>query len=219
MLKRTVFAIGDIHGEMRRLDALLARLDALNKDASLVFMGDYMDRGGDSREVIERLVDIKQARPDTVFLMGNHEAALLHFASTGDHEYLRLLRSVGFQATLDSYGAAAGFKGLDFMPVEHREFLTSLSRWHRVPGYVFFHAPMPYGADPSQASPTELETLLGNRTISADGWAASGETLIFGHMPLETPLVLPGIIGIDTGCGRGGVLTALELPEVRFHHA
>lgn len=214
-----IFAIGDIHGQSGELDALLARLDALDPAAGLVFMGDYIDRGGHTREVIERLLALRRIRPDSVFLMGNHEAALLHFAATGDHESLRLLRAVGFQATLDSYGATAGFRGLNFMPEAHAEFLHELSPWHRHGSHIFFHAPMPAGADPSQADPARLETMLGNRAIDTAGWAASGETLVFGHVPLETPLVLPGLIGIDTGAGRGGVLTALELPELRFHHA
>jgi serine/threonine protein phosphatase 1 len=218
-MERTLFAIGDIHGEVGRLDALLARLDALNPSAGLVFMGDYIDRGVGSREVIERLLAIRAARPGTVFLTGNHEALLLHYAATGDHETLRLMRAIGFQATLDSYGAEAGFRGLSFMPEAHAEFLHELSRWHRWGDYVFFHAPLPVGADPLRASVPELESMLGNRTIDARGWAGRGETLVFGHMPLETPLVLPGLIGIDTGCGRGGFLTALELPDRRFHHA
>ncbi|MFP5238421.1 MAG: metallophosphoesterase [Acidobacteriota bacterium] len=215
----TIFAVGDIHGRADKLDALLGRLQGLAPEARYVFLGDYIDRGGQTRRVLERLLAFKARRPDTVFLMGNHEAALLRYAASQDPEELRLLRATGFQATLDSYGAGPGFQGLDFMPESHRDFLLGLERWSRLGGYVFFHAPMPHGTDPGQAGPVELEALLSNRTPDPEGWAASGETLVFGHMPLETPLVAPGLIGLDTGAGSGRVLTALELPELRFHHA
>ena len=218
-LKRPIFAVGDIHGQADKLGSLLNRLAGLKPEARYVFLGDYLDRGRQSREVLERLLALKAERPDTVFLMGNHEAALLRYEATRDAQELRLLRSVGFQATLDSYGADPGFQGLGFMPAGHRDFLKGLGRWHRQDGYVFFHAPLPAGADPDAASPVELEALLGNRRPDPEGWAASGQTLVFGHVPLETPLVAPGLIGLDTGAGSGRVLTALELPELRFHHA
>lgn len=214
-----LFAIGDVHGHLDRLDPLLARLAALDPAARLVFMGDYIDRGAQSRQVIERLLEIQRARPDTVFLLGNHEEALLRYGATQDPEDLRSLRGMGFEATLESYGSRSGASGLAFMPEEHRTFLLGLSRWFRMPGHVFFHAPLPYGVDPGKADVHALEGLLANREIDREGWARSGETQVFGHIPFEAPLVAPGLIGIDTGAGHGRVLTALELPEVRFHHA
>lgn len=215
---QTIFAIGDIHGNADKLDLLLARLAGLDPDSLLVFLGDYIDRGAQSRQVLDRLLKLRRRRPDTVFLMGNHEAILLRYLATNDPEDLRLLRSIGFQATLDSYRASAGFKGLDFMPAEHQDFLKSLKRWHQLGGYVFFHAPLPAGVDQSKTVFSELETMLDNRMIDSDGWKQRGETLVFGHVPLETPLVAPGLIGIDTGTGSGRTLTAVELPAVRFHH-
>lgn len=74
---RTIFAIGDIHGQADKLDALLGRLAGLDAAARLVFLGDYIDRGPHSRQVVDRLLALRRERPDTVFLMGNHEAALL----------------------------------------------------------------------------------------------------------------------------------------------
>jgi serine/threonine protein phosphatase 1 len=216
---RRIFAIGDIHGRLDSLTALLGRLDALDPTARLIFMGDYLDRGPQASQVIDCLLSLRLSRPDAVFLMGNHEAAAARYAKSKDPEDLRLLRSMGFQATLDSYGVSPGATGLDFMPGEHREFLRGLHRWHREPGYVFFHAPLWRRADPEVASPRALEDMLFNRTIDRDGWATGGETLVFGHVPFETPLAAPGLLGIDTGAGSGRLLTAVELPEVRFHHA
>lgn len=218
-MQQTIFAIGDIHGQADSLDRLLARLERHEGAARFVFLGDYIDRGPDSRQVVERLVALGQARPDSVFLMGNHEAALLRLDRTRSPEDLRFLRAIGYQATLDSYAAPAGTTGPDFMPPEHQAFFRNLAPVRRIGAYVFFHAPLALDASPETADPQTLETLLGGRTIDAAGWAQSGHTLVFGHVPLASPLAAPGLVGIDTGAGRGGLLTAVELPALRFHHA
>lgn len=218
-MRQTIFAIGDIHGQADNLERLLDRLERHDGSARFVFLGDYIDRGPDTRRVVDRLLALGQARPDSVFLMGNHEAALMRLERTRSPEELRFLRAIGFQATLDSYAAPAGTTGLDVMPPEHQAFFRGLEPIRRIGPYVFFHAPLPADASPETADPLTLDGLLGNRTINASGWAQSGRTLVFGHMPLASPLVAPGLIGIDTGAGRGGLLTAVELPAGRFHHA
>ncbi|MDR3641945.1 MAG: metallophosphoesterase [Humidesulfovibrio sp.] len=214
---RRIFAFGDIHGRRDQLAALLGRLTALDPEARLVFLGDYIDRGGQSRQVVEELLILKGRRPDTVFLMGNHEVALRRFTHSCSPDDLREMRGLGFQATLDSYCASPGACGIGFMPETHREFFASLTRWLVTPRYVFCHSPIAHGADPDQADDFTLDGLLSSRVVDTAGWAAGGRTLVFGHVPLETPLVAPGLIGVDTGAGH--VLTALELPDVRFHHA
>lgn len=218
-MNQTIFAIGDIHGHANRLSALLGRLDGLDPAARLVFLGDYIDRGPRTRQVVDRLLDLRAKRPDTVFLMGNHEAALARYDASHSPEDLRLLRGFGFQATLDSYESAPGVTGLDFMPEDHRQFFRGLDRWFRHGPYTFFHAPLPYGTDPDAADAQALEYLLSNRTLPDDDYAQNGKTLVFGHIPLRTPLLAPGLVGVDTGAGWGAVLTAVELPTLRFHHA
>jgi Calcineurin-like phosphoesterase. len=214
---RRIFAFGDIHGRMDKLGALLGRLTVLDPGAQLVFLGDYIDRGAESRLVVDTLLELQAKRPDTVFLMGNHEAALLRYALSCSPEDLRLLRGMGFQATLDSYGCSPGADGIAFMPAAHRTFFEGLARWFVTPRYVFCHSPIAFGADPDKADIFALDGLLSSRRMDAAGWAASGRTLVFGHVPSETPLVAPGLIGVDTGAGH--MLTAVELPDVRFHHA
>lgn len=217
---RRIFAFGDIHGRRDHLAALLGRLTAMDPDALLVFLGDYIDRGGQSRQVIDELLALRDKRPDTVFLMGNHEAALARFAASCSPDDLREMRALGFQATLDSYGASPGTCGTAFMPPEHRDFFAGLTRWFSAGPFVFCHSPIACGVDPDTADEVGLDGLLSGRGVDtpgwAEAWAASGKTLIFGHVPLESPLVAPGLIGVDTGAG---VLTAVELPDVRFHHA
>lgn len=214
---RTLFAIGDIHGRLDRMQALLGRLLTLDAAARLVFLGDYIDRGPDSRRVVDALLALRAERPDTVFLLGNHEAALLRYAASCAPEDLRLLRAMGFEATLDSYACRPGPGGLDFLPAAHREFFAGLRRRHVEGPYVFCHAPIAPDADPDAADVFELDRLLSGRLVDAEGWAKSGRTLVFGHLPFATPLVAPGLIGVDTGAGAA--LTAVELPELRFHHA
>lgn len=215
VLDRTIFAIGDIHGRLDSMQALLGRLLTLDPGAQLVFLGDYIDRGPQSREVVDALIALKAERPDTVLLMGNHEAVLLRYAESCSPEDLRLLRAMGFEATLDSYACRPGSGGIAFMPPEHQAFFAGLSRWYAAGSYVFCHAPIAADADPDAADAFELDSMLSSRLLDAEGWVKSGRTLVFGHLPCATPLVAPGLIGVDTGA----VLTALELPELRFHHA
>lgn len=212
-----IFAVGDVHGRLDKLTVLLGRL-ALEPADRLVFLGDYLNRGTEAGQVLDRLLALRAERPDTVFLRGNHEQEVLRYGVTQDPEDLRRLREIGFQATLDSYQCSS-FCGLDFMPVEHEEFLVNLLPCWESGDWVFFHAPLTYGRNPGEAAPGELENLLSGRELDGPGWAASGRTLIFGHIPLETPLVAPGLIGIDTGAGYGHLLTAVELPALRFFHA
>lgn len=212
-----LFAVGDVHGRLDKLETLLGRLPLAPADR-LVFLGDYLNRGAAASQVLERLLALREERPDTVFLKGNHEQAVLRYGRTQDPEDLRLLRGLGFQATLDSYRCSS-FCGLDFMPQEHEDFLEALLPWWEHGPWTFFHAPLAFGRDPGAATPDELENLLSARELDGPGWAGSGRTLVFGHVPLETPLLAPGLVGIDTGAGHGHLLTAVELPALRFFHA
>lgn len=212
-----IIAVGDIHGHADALDALLRRLDPAPGLDTLVFLGDYLNRGPDSRAVVERLADLWRTMPGAVFLEGNHERALMEYARTGDPELLRLLRYMGVEATLDSYGASArDLPELAFMPPEHRAFLQGLKLFHRQGGYLFVHAGVPVGRAPEDCGPTALQTM---HTDALAAEPAEGETLVFGHTAMASPLVAPGRIGLDTGPHKGNMLTAVELPALVFHHA
>ena len=213
-----IFAIGDIHGHADALDALLARLSPDPDQDALIFLGDYINRGPDSRRVLDRLVALEHEMADTVFLEGNHEWALLDYALTGDLDSLRLLRTMDVEATLASYGDSPvrSLRDLSFLPPEHRDFLERLHPFHRRGGYLFVHAGVVPGQAAEDSSPDKLQTA---RSLFLSSPAEEGETVVFGHTSLATPLVAPGRIGIDTGCGKGNLLTALELPARIFHHA
>ena len=156
---KRILVVGDVHGQRDKLAVLLDRLGPDPEQDRLVFLGDYLDRGPQSRQVLDLLLEVAREHPRAVFLLGNHEAALVRYEASRDPEDLRRLRRLGFEATLESYGVLPGL-GLDFMPPEHRDFLFGLRRIWRGEGLVCFHAPLAFGADPEAAGEEALEDLL-----------------------------------------------------------
>jgi len=212
-----IFAVGDIHGSLGKLGELFSRL-SFEKQDTLVFLGDYINRGPDSRGVIDFILDLRTRHADTVCLLGNHEHLLLEYARTVDTEHLHSLRRLGVEATLRSYGDApvSSLRDLSFMPREHIEFLENLRPFHKQAGYLFLHSGL---REESSLEACELDELLAVRgTFLSDPWKGA-ETVVFGHTSFLTPLVAGGKIGIDTGAVQGNLLTAVELPLLRFHHA
>uniref|UniRef100_I2Q722 Calcineurin-like phosphoesterase n=1 Tax=Desulfovibrio sp. U5L TaxID=596152 RepID=I2Q722_9BACT len=213
-----LIAIGDIHGQSDALRRLLDDLPYRPGRDRLIFLGDYINRGPDTRGVLEVLSALRRDDPGAVFCLGNHEEALLRYAAGGDPEDLRLLRTLGIETTLESYGdlTAASLAGLSFLPEEHREFLLGLESFRRIGPYVFVHAGLPGGLPPEACPP---DCLLSVRGAFLTGPVPEGLTVVFGHTTSRTPLVAPGKIGLDTGAAWGGALTALVLPDMVFLHA
>ncbi len=214
----SIFAIGDIHGCRDHLERLLRRLP-LADDDRLVFMGDYINRGPDSRWVIERLIRLQKERPSSVFLMGNHEYALLEYAREGDVDYLHVLRSLGVETTLKSYGAGQmqSLRDLSFLPPEHLRFIEELELQYWEGEYLFAHAGVALREDACTVG--EIEAGLSTRPDMLLKSVEKDVTVVFGHTAFETPYLAPGLIGIDTGAVYGNLLTAVQLPELRFYHA
>lgn len=212
-----LFAIGDIHGCHRQLLALLDRLPLDKAEDTLVFLGDYINRGPDSRKVLDTLLALERSCRHAVFLKGNHEQALLEYALSGEPEDLHLLRVMGVETTAGSYGAPLRrLLDLSCLPPEHQQFLCALKLTFAWDGYLFTHADY----DPSAPPDTEA-TLLASRRLAGENrlLAAAGPVVVFGHLPYAMPLVKPDRIGIDTGAVYGNMLTAVQLPERKFYHA
>lgn len=184
----------------------------------LVFLGDYINRGPESKEVIDILLDLRQRVQNIVFLMGNHEHAIMEYAGTGDPDELRLLRPLGVEETLKSYGdkQVRQLRDLSFLPREHRSFLEGLLLFFRAESYLFTHAGIIPGEDIQTCSP---DRLLSVRGPFLEYTGTLKETVVFGHTPFLTPFVTRDRIGIDTGAVYGNLLTAVELPVNRFYHA
>lgn len=214
-----LYAVGDIHGRAELLASLLAKIDAepCDKTRRLVFLGDYVDRGETSRGVLDALISIKARDPETVFLKGNHEQALLGFLEAPDRneEWLHW----GGDKTLESYGVdgiwqkspvqlAAEFRNR--LPAAHVDFLASLELWRIVGDYIFVHA----GLRPAVA--LEAQTEEDCLWIRADFHnAAPGDrpdhVVVHGHHPVKKPLDLGWRIAVDTGAVWSDSLTAVVL--------
>lgn len=210
-MRGRVFAIGDVHGCAAEVDALLDGLRLVRGD-TLVFVGDYIDRGPDSRAVIDLMVAI-QRRDDvaSVFLKGNHEDMCLAYLGRPGRWGEAWLTNGGRHALL-SYGVhpeATSGELLDAMPDAHLAFLQGLASSHQVAGHLVVHA----GVRPERRwSEQEEDDLLWIREDFIRRPHALPHTVVFGHTPHRAVLVdLPYKIGIDTGCVYGGALTALEL--------
>lgn len=214
-----LYAIGDVHGCAGLLDTLLAAIeaDAAGRSRRLIFLGDYVDRGPASKAVIDRLLVLKGAEPDAVFLKGNHEQAMLDFlVDPGrNEEWLHW----GGDKTLESYGVAdiwrKGVNALaqeldDRLPDAHRAFLASLDLWRVFGDYAFVHA----GFKPGVALEDQAaEDCLWIRSEfhNADPDKRPRETVVHGHHPVKKPVDAGWRIDVDTGAVWSDALTAVVL--------
>ncbi len=220
-----VYAIGDVHGCADRLARLL---DLIAEDAAaapqaerrIVFLGDYVDRGPDSRGAIERVLAPLPFAAETVPLMGNHEAMMLAALERPNEETVSLWLANGAAATLASYGVddtLPAARWADRVGEPHVGFLRRLARCHRAGGYLFAHAGIRPGV-PLEAQ--DEEDLLWIREPFLSSPDDHGAVIVHGHTPTREPVVRPNRIGIDTGAVYGGKLTALVLwaDRMRFLH-
>lgn len=206
--------IGDIHGDAVRLSALLGKLS----NRRFVFLGDYVDHGPDSREVIEILLEIAKREQNPVFLSGNHEIGLLAFLS-GRLSFLEYAWMGGL-STIRSYIKTANgdVRGelVAAMPSAHCEFLSNCERFFETDQFVASHA----GVNPACLQSRELaEIVLGRHPSLFDDDLRPGKLVICGHylQATQTPFVSKGVICLNTGCGTiEGPATALLYPEMTF---
>ena len=221
-----LYAIGDVHGCAATLDALLGALaqDAggeLSADDTLVFVGDYVDRGPDSPAVIDRMLALEAESeaglgPACVFLRGNHDQMMLDYVDgVGDSD---LWWVNGGRTTMAAYQRRGDVQ----LPPDHIAFLRRTEIAAQVGGFAFVHA----GLDTRQsvaanlADPDPRIALWTRQHIDADlsMWEIP---VICGHTPVAEPVNQPRLIDVDTGAvfvGRLGLgrLTAVSLPDRRF---
>jgi serine/threonine protein phosphatase 1 len=208
-----IFAIGDIHGCYEPLVELLERIPINWSRDLLVFMGDYIDRGPKSFEVVQHLIELQARHPETVFLKGNHEQMLEDYLSGKDRmTYL----FNGGQPTLDSYLRHAGSSGRYPIPSAHLRFFGSLRLMFETEDYIFVHAGLRKNVLPEKQNPDDLLWIRENFINSRHSF---GKRVVFGHTPFEEPMVEPNKIGIDTGAVFGNKLTCVQLPEEKFYFA
>lgn len=184
-----LIGISDIHGEYDKLSYLLEKIFP-QKDDTIIFMGDYIDRGKKSREVVDKIISLQDVC-SCIYLIGSHEYAMLH-ANTDDY-YNYLFWNYGGDATAASYG------GFDNIMNIHGSFFNSLKPYHIEGKYMFIHAGIRIGI------PLEEQDLADMVYIRSEFYNRKHNLpykIIFGHTEFKEPLVQEDKICIDTGCGK-----------------
>jgi serine/threonine protein phosphatase 1 len=210
-MKRT-FVIGDIHGCYETLEDLLARISPDPRKDSLVFLGDYIDRGPDSKKVISRLLTLQREFVNFVALKGNHEQMLHSFLAGRDQDFFLMM---GGWQTLASYNVDSPLpeEVTKKLPADHYRFLEELLDYWEDDENIYVHA----GLQPTVPLAQQThEWLLWSRLRFVESEYDFGKKVIFGHTPFRIPRIQPNKIGIDTGAVYGGHLTCLILPEMEF---
>ena len=211
----SVFAIGDIHGCPDELEVLLAAIAPRAGD-TVVFLGDYVDRGPASRGLVDRLLDLASEDFASVFLRGNHEDMLLAYLGiSGRHGDVYLENGGG--ATLASYGVPPGTPRAAVrrhIPESHLAFFGACVLQHVAPPFLFVHAGIRPGVDLAQQ---DEEDLLWIREEFFGQPHALPYTVVFGHTPTrEARIELPYRIGLDTGLVYGNKLSCLDVDGQRL---
>ena len=192
-----IYVIGDIHGCLRPLQRLLGKIAPQPGD-EVVFIGDYIDRGPESREVVDHVLGLPFR---CVFLMGNHEKMLLDYLDGKDEG---LFLANGGLETIKSYGGHVAN-----IPQAHLRFFRDLKPMYETAHYLIVHA----GIRP--LVPLEKQSLEDLVWIRQECFQFIGrfpKPIVFGHTPLRQVLLAPDRIGIDTACVYGGKLTCVKLP-------
>jgi len=213
MSGRTI-AIGDIHGCVTAFDALLNELK-LQKDDQLITLGDYVDRGPDSRAVLDRMIALKDS-VQLIALRGNHELMMLRARDSMGEE--RFWRHYGGDQTLNSYALDHRVGRLNDVPDAHWQFMAAYCRdWHETETHIFVHA----GVDPFlNLKDQDEQSLFWLPSIDPESHH-SGKTVICGHTEQRDgwPRNLGHTVFIDTHAYSGGWLTGLDVNTGEFWQA
>ncbi len=199
-------AISDLHGCLVPLQKMIEVIQPQPED-HLIFVGDYLDRGPDSKGVIDFILKL-QVEFNVTCLHGNHEEKFL-LSSIDQTDLAHWLEAWGGGATLESYG---GFQGV---PESHWEFLRKTQPYHETESHIFVHANLENDIPLSQQHPfTLIHKKFGNPLPHQ-----SGKIMVCGHTAQKAPhlpLNLGHAINIDTDVGRGGWLTCLHIESSHY---
>ncbi len=200
-MPRTI-AIADIHGCSDALAPLLAAIDP-QPDDTIITLGDYVNRGIDSKGVLDMLIELS-GRCRLVPILGNHDEMMLK-AKTSRSAFRHFLEFGGIE-TLDSYGDSGH---ISLVPDEHFDFLESCVPWFETETHFFTHG----NYDPNL--PLDKQDSRTLRWVSLrdslPGPHTSGKIAVVGHTPYPDILNLGHLICLDTGCRYGEKLTAMEM--------
>jgi serine/threonine protein phosphatase 1 len=223
-----IYAVGDIHGRADLLGALLARIDADLQRRPIarpiqVFLGDYIDRGPQSRQVLDLLIARRRRQKTIVFLKGNHELCASQVLS--DPAVLPELRQMGGITTLLSYGVTLSSRAepkaenevamafRQAMPDSHRRFIEGLGLSFTCGDFFFAHAGVRPGIPLRKQSQQDLLWIREDFLLHEEDF---GKVVVHGHTPAKEPDIRPNRINIDTGAYATGRLTCLVLEGDRM---
>lgn len=208
-----VLAIGDIHGCSTALVTVLKAAGVTRED-TLIFLGDYIDRGPDSKGVISTILDYQRLQR-VVALRGNHECMLLDAGE--DPRQCGLWCSNGGDATLASYGAGGRKDWQPFVPPEHWTFFHMTRPWFETQTHIFLHATL----DPDLDMPDQPDFLLYWERHNNHSRHKSGKTVVCGHTPQRSgrPCSEDRSVCIDTGACLGNWLTCLDVESGSYWQA
>lgn len=203
-----IFAVGDIHGCATELRLLLEKLQ-LTPDSTVIFLGDYVDRGPESKQVIDTILELKKFC-NVVCLMGNHEAMFLDFIHDPYTVKAGAFIFNGGSSTLASYADESG----DYaVPQEHLDFLNTLHISYEIDGYYFVHAGLPEmpieEIDP-RVHKQPMLWMRGNFLTTQYQWS---KIVVHGHTPRPNVYIARNRINLDTACVYQGRLTAMSFPD------
>ena len=243
------FAIGDIHGDLAALRLLFERLPEITSDDTVVFLGDYIDRGPDSAGVVAWVREFQGKTPaKCITLRGNHEDAWIQVVEQGWPEFimprgngcLESLRSFKGQPVpaddeVPTYEEYEAMYDGGFVPPEVVAWMKELPYFYEDEHAIYVHAGIKREGEgfphPSEVEPKRALLWLRDRDFFAN---YRGKLVVFGHTTTRTlPNELstytpddptdmwagPACIGLDTACGKGGFLTAFELPSKRVYES
>lgn len=208
-----IYAIGDIHGCLYHLEKLFDLVSPDLDRHQLVFMGDYIDRGPKSAEVVDFIIDLKNryGSENIICLMGNHERMFLDYLD--GREEMLFLRNGGLTTVASYWGEYAEHLNRR-LPPEHEDFYASLKLYYETDAYIFVHAGLKPGVPLSAQTEDDLLWIRQEFITSDDNF---GRRVVFGHTPMREPLIMPNKIGIDTGAVYGNKLTCVLLPELKLY--
>jgi serine/threonine protein phosphatase 1 len=217
-----LYAIGDVHGRLDLLTEMHAQIGReIERDRPddwrVIHVGDYVDRGPDSKGVIELIRRAIRSDSRVVALAGNHDVGLIDFLGNADKNGLFALHG-GLETAL-SYGVEADFSSswlarqaadalLSAMPEAHLAFLNGLPRSVTYGDFFFCHAGVRPGVPLAEQNPDDL-IWIREKFLK---WPLPHEKIIVhGHTPQQEPEIMPNRVNVDTGAYMSGVLTALAI--------
>lgn len=203
-----LYAIGDIHGMLEHLKAILEMIDAdraeHGQSSKIIFLGDYVDRGPDSKGVIDLCIERSKENTDLVehiFLMGNHEDMMVN-----DRDSWTWFPQNGGPQTIQSYGVTdyLNFK----LPPAHAAFVRNLRVYYQFKHFVFVHAGI--HPDLEVYANSDKNMMWDRRFVNFNDDYKYGYHVTCGHTPMDTIKIRKNLVCIDTGCVFGGPLSAVR---------